>query len=83
MSKFKTGDKVHYYNANNIYIGVFKIIGIDDRYSEMRYYLEDDGNPEHYSINESQLRLADRFEKLGFVFNEHYNKEKKKAVVSK
>ena len=64
MSKYKVGDKVHYTNANGIYIGVFKVIGEETRFGGKRYFLEDDGNPEHYSIRESQLKLADRFEEL-------------------
>ncbi len=66
MSKYKVGDKVHYTNGNGFYIGVFKVIGKEVRLGEQRYFLENDGNPEHYSIKESQLKLANEFAKIGF-----------------
>lgn len=72
MSKFNKGDKVHYTNAGGIYIGVFKVIEKEMRWGEWRYFLKDDGNPEHYSIKETQLRIADRFEKVG---HRYLNKE--------
>ena len=65
MSKYKVGDKVHYTNGNGFYIGVFKVIGKEVRLGEQRYFLENDGN-EHYSIKESQLKLANEFAKIGF-----------------
>lgn len=65
MSKFIKGDKVHYANANGVYIGIFNVLGSETKWGEQRYFLEDDGNPEHYSIREDQLKLADRFSKVG------------------
>ena len=67
MSKYKVGDKVHYTNANGFYIGVFKVIDKEVLFGKQRYFLENDGNPEHYSIEESQLKPANRLAKVGFV----------------
>lgn len=65
MNKFQIGDKVHYTNMNGIYIGVFKVLGSETRWGEQRYFLENDGNPDHYSIREEQLRIADKHAILG------------------
>lgn len=65
MSKFQIGDKVHYTNMNGIYIGVFKVTGTEERLGGFRCFLENDGNPEHYSIREDQLKIADKHEDLG------------------
>ena len=58
MSKYKVGDKVHYTNGNGFYIGVFKVIGKEVRLGDQRYFLEDDGNPEHHSIKERSKEVA-------------------------
>lgn len=65
MSKFQIGDKVHYTNMNGVYIGVFKVTGTEERLGRFRCFLENDGNPENYSIREDQLKIADKHEALG------------------
>lgn len=65
MSKFQIGDKVHYTNMNGVYIGVFKVTGTEERFGGFRCFLENDGNPENYSIREDQLKIADKHEALG------------------
>lgn len=64
MSKYRSGDLVHYTYFNG-YIDAFKVVGKEMWIGEQRYFLEDDGNPEHYSIKESQLKLANEFAKIG------------------
>ncbi len=65
MSKYRAGVQVHFTYFNG-YIDAFKVVGKEMWIGEQRYFLEDDGNPEHYSIKESQLKLANEFAKIGF-----------------
>lgn len=55
---FKVGDLVHYTNDAGVYWGVFKIIGLDVRNGGPTYFLENDGNPKHWSVCETNLRFT-------------------------